>query len=343
MTSVAVIGASGYIGSELLRILVNHPQIDEIIPVSRSLAGKKVSSHLTYLRGFLDVEFQDMDLENLDADFIYVAAPPGEWINLIPSVLEKGIRVVSMGGKFRIRNSEVDSKIYPGFDNGELLDKAVYGLPELYRDEIKKASFIANPGCYTTSVILALAPLAKHKKSLDLERVVVSSVSGSSGAGAKPSRFLHHPEMSSNLRPYRVLEHRHTPEMEHILFREFGSDLSISFTPSIGNHARGILSYINIFTSEGIDLGKLFGDFYGGEFFVRVMSSDAENVPNLKDVANTNFCDIGVNFDRERGRILLLSATDNLIKGGSGTAVQNMNLMLGLDEHLGLKQIAVSP
>ncbi|OYT54868.1 MAG: N-acetyl-gamma-glutamyl-phosphate reductase [Candidatus Altiarchaeales archaeon ex4484_2] len=343
MTSVAVIGASGYIGSELLRLLVNHPKIDEIIPVSRSLAGKKVSSHLTYLRGFLDAEFREMDLENLDADFLYVAAPPGEWINSMQSVLERGIKVVSMGGKFRIKNPEIDSKTYPGFDNPELLDKAVYGLPELYREEIKKASFIANPGCYTTSIILALAPLSRHKKSLDLGRIVVSSVSGSSGAGAKPSRFLHHPEMSSNLRPYRVLEHRHTPEMEHILSREFDSDLSISFTPSIGNHCRGILSYVNLFSNGEIDLGKLFGDFYSEEFFVRILSSAGENVPNLKDVINTNFCDIGVNFDRGRGRILLLSATDNLIKGGSGTAVQNMNLMLGLDERLGLKQVAVSP
>ncbi len=343
MTSVAVIGASGYIGSELLRLLVNHPEIDEITPVSRSLAGKKVSSHLTHLRGFLDAEFQDMDLGNLDADFLYVAAPPGEWIRFIPSVLERGIKVVSMGGKFRIKNPEIDSKIYPGFDNRELLEKAVYGLPELYRREIKKAGFVANPGCYTTSVILAMAPLSRYKESLDLEKIVVSSVSGSSGAGAKPSRFLHHPEMSSNLRPYRVLEHRHTPEMEHILSREFNSDLSISFTPSIGNHSRGILSYINLFSSHEIDLGELFIDFYGEEFFVRILSSAEENVPNLKDVVNTNFCDIGTNFRRERGRILLLSATDNLIKGGSGTAVQNMNLMLGLDEGLGLRQIAVSP
>ncbi len=343
MTSVAVVGASGYIGSELLRLLVNHPQIDEIIPVSRSLAGERVSSHLTHLRGFLDSEFKEMDLEKLDADFLFVAAPPGEWITLIPSVLERGVKVVSMGGKFRIKNEKVDSNTYPGFDNTELLDKAVYGLPEMYRDEIKKAGFIANPGCYTTSIILALAPLSKYKNSLDLDRLVVSSISGSSGAGAKPSRLLHHPEMSSNLRPYKVLKHRHTPEMEFILSRVFGSDLSISFTPSIGNHSRGILSYINLFTNEGIDLVKLFSDFYGGEFFVRVMASDGENVPNLKDVVNTNFCDIGINFDSSRGRILLLSATDNLIKGGSGTAVQNMNLMLGLDEQIGLRQVSVSP
>ncbi|OYT27398.1 MAG: N-acetyl-gamma-glutamyl-phosphate reductase [Candidatus Altiarchaeales archaeon ex4484_96] len=343
MTSVAVVGASGYIGSELLRILVNHPKIDKIIALSRSLAGKKVSSYLTHLRGFLDVEFINTDLEKLDADFVYVAAPPGEWINSIPAVLDKGIRVVSMGGKFRIKDPLIDSKIYPGFDNTRLMDEVVYGLPELYREQISKARFIANPGCYTTSIILALAPLSSQSKILDLDKIVVSSVSGSSGAGAGPSRFLHHPEMSSNLRPYKVLEHRHTPEMEHILGREYKTNLNISFTPSVGNYSRGILSYVNLFTSHEFDLAQAFTEYHGGEFFIRFIGSDEKTTPNIKDVVNTNFCDLGAYYDGTRKRIFILSATDNLIKGGSGTAVQNMNLMLGFDESLGLESVGLSP
>jgi len=345
MTSVTVIGATGYIGSEIIRLLVNHPEVEEIIPVSRSLAGEKVTSHLTYLRGFIDVRFRDVDFGGMDTDFLYVAAPPGEWIDSMQSVLDRGIKVISMGGKFRISDSVVDGRIYPGYDNKSLLNEAVYGLPELYRAEIRKARFIANPGCYTTSIILALAPLIEHKSRLDLGRIVVTSVSGSSGAGAKPSKLLHHPLLSGNLRPYSVLSHRHTPEVEFILSRHFDEDLRISFTPSLGNYSRGILSYISLFTRTkgGLDLSELFRDYYGGERFVRVMSSGEDSVPNLKDVVNSNFCDIGVYFDESRGRVLILSALDNLLKGGSGTAVQNMNLMLGFDESLGLDLVAGNP
>ncbi len=345
MTSVTVLGASGYIGSEILRLLVNHPKVDKIVPVSRSLAGKKVSSHHTFLRGRLDVKYRDVDLSGLDTDFLYVAAPPGEWINSITSVLDKGVRVISMGGKFRIKDSKIDTKVYPGFDSESILKEAVYGLPELYREEIKKARFIANPGCYTTSIILSLAPLSELKSVFDLSKIVVTSISGSSGAGAKASAFLHHPEMSSNLRPYKIFYHRHVPEMEFILSKHFNSELKISFTPSVGDYSRGILSYITLFTkaSKELKLADLFQNYYKNEGFVRILSAEEENIPNLKDVVNTNYCDIGVNYDKSKGRVLLLSALDNLIKGGSGTAVQNMNLMLNLDEGIGLNNIAVNP
>ncbi len=347
MTSVTVIGASGYIGSEILRLLVNHPRIEEIIPVSRSLAGKNVVSYLTHLRGFIDhkLKFQNMHFEKIDTDFLFVAAPPGKWIESIPSILDRGTRVISMGGKFRIKNPDIDKKLYPDYDNKSLLNEAVYGLPELYRKEIKKARFIANPGCYTTSIIPAIAPLSEFKSNLDLKSIVITSISGSSGAGIKLSKFLHHPNVSGNIRPYNILYHRHTPEMEFILSQHFNSELRISFTPSVGDYSRGILSYISIFTKKEIksDIIKHFQRYYKREPFIRILSSDKDNIPNLKDVVNTNFCDIGVNYDRTRKRILLLSALDNLIKGGSGTAVQNMNIMLGVDERLGLNIIALSP
>lgn len=327
---------------EIMRLLVNHPEVEEIKPVSRTYAGDPVSKHLTQFRGFLDEKFQKPDYDQLDTDFLFVAAPPGDWIKEIPSVLDRGIKVISMGGKFRIKDPEIDSRLYPGVENKELLQERVYGLPELNREKIKKARFIANPGCYTTSIILGLAPLPKYEEKIDHEKICVSSVSGTSGAGAKPSGKLHHPEMVANYKPYKVVKHRHAPEMEFVLNQFFESDLSISFTPAVGNHSRGIISTINVFGKTG-DLSREYEKFYAKEKFVRVLDEEKENVPNLKDVVNTNYLDLGFNYDSKRERALILSASDNLIKGGSGTGVQNMNLMSGLEEKQGLENTALRP
>ncbi len=342
MVKVTVVGASGYMGGELLRILVNHPRVREIEAVSRTHTGEPVSLVHGNLNRVFDGKFIDFNAERIDSDIVFFASPPGEWLNSVPLILDKGIKVISLGGKFRIRDAELDERIYPGYKNKELLEERVYGLPELYREEIKRARFVTNPGCYPTSIILSLMPLAKLDGDVELEKIVINSVSGSSGAGANPSNLLHHPEISGNLRPYKLFVHRHGPEMDFILKDVFNAQVSVLFTPSLGDFARGILSFVSIF-SAGINenLTEHYMEFYDSEPFVRIIDHDVENVPNLKDVIDTNFCDIGVNFNSDR--IIILSAIDNLLKGGSGQAVQNMNLMFGFDEKEGLTMVGGHP
>ncbi len=344
MADTTIVGASGYLGGELLRILVNHPRIGRIIPISRRYAGKPVSSLHRNLYKIFDKNFEDLNLEKIDSDVIFFAAPLGDWFKSISKLLERGIKVITLGGKFRIQDAELDREVYGGYENEELLKERVYGLPELYRDEIRTSRFVTNPGCYPVSVILAIFPLIKFKDKLDLKRIVVNSISGTSGAGASPSEFLHHPETCDTVKPYNITFHRHMPEMEFILGEKFRTELTVSFIPSVVNMSRGIMSYITIFAKEiEIDLSKHFNNFYKKEPFVRVLREEKENIPTLGSVIGTNFCDIGINYDTKAGRILILSAVDNLIKGGSGQAVQNMNLMLGFDEKSGLGLVGGHP
>ncbi len=336
MTNATVIGASGYTGGELLRLLVTHPDIDEIVPVSRTNAGKPVSSVHRNLNGIFECDFEDLDIRGIDSDVVFLAAPNGEAMKYAPELLEKGLKVIDLSADFRLDKGTYE-KFYMKHESPELIKKAVYGLPELFRDKIKKARMVANPGCYVTSAILAIAPLAKFKDKLDMEKVVVDSKSGTSGAGAKLTDFLTHGEVHDNLKPYNVVEHRHRPEMEHILSESI-KDIKISFTPTLMPIIRGILTNVHVFGKTGADLRKHYEKFYNGEPFIRIVDT-----PQVKDVVGTNFCDIGVHADKHTDRILVISAIDNLIKGASGQAVQNMNLMFGFDEWAGLTMVAGHP
>jgi N-acetyl-gamma-glutamyl-phosphate reductase len=339
MVSATVVGATGYMGSELLRILVNHPEVDKIVATSRSHAGKPVSSFHKNLLSIYDEPFTDTELKDIETDVAFIAAPPGDWFSDLPALLNKGVRAITMGGKFRIKDAKTDKGVYGGYENRELLDERVYGLPEIYRKEIKKARFVTNPGCYATSIILGLYPLKEHKKDLDLQKVVVTSISGSSGAGATLSEKMHHPELSGNLRPYNTMFHRHTPEIESILNGSF-KDLSVSFIPIVGDYRRGIVSNITVFCgSEPKDLAGTYKKCYQGEPFVRI----TQDIPEIASVADSNYCDINSAYDQKKNRIVTISALDNLIKGGSGQAVQNMNIMMGYDEKTGLSMAAGHP
>lgn len=343
MVNVEVVGASGYMGRELVRLLVGHPKVQNIKPTSRKYEGMPISSIQRNLKGVLDVEFARFKADEVDADVVFIAAPPGKWISDVPKLLERGIKVITMGGKFRIQDARIDEEVYGGPTDEGLLSERVYGLPEIYRDKIRKARFVTNPGCYPTSFLLGILPLEPFRDKLDLQKIVVNSVSGSSGAGASPSLFAHHPEMCDNFRPYKVVYHRHRPEMEFILEDVFGEDMKISFTPAVANMRRGIVSFINIFSS-GLDegVGEEYTARYRDEFFVRVMEGEDE-LPNTMDVAGTNFCDISVNMDQHTKRILIISVLDNLGKGGSSQGIQNMNLMFGWDERLGLSLVSEHP
>jgi len=341
MANVTVVGASGYLGGELLRILINHPEVDEIVPVSRRLSNKSVSSLHRNLLNIFDKKFVDLNLDGIETDVAFFAAPPGEWFSSLPGLIDRGIKVITLGGKFRIKDAEIDKEVYGGYENKELLSERVYGLPEIYREEIKKAMFVTNPGCYPVSVILGIIPLKKFKDKVDLEKIVVTSITGTSGAGATPSENLHHPEVSGNIRPYNVLFHRHVPEMEFIL-NEFFGKIKISFTPIISDMKRGILSSVTLFSDSfdiDVNLNDHYKKHYKNEPFVRI----ASEIPNVANVIDSNFCDIMVEYVPDSRRIIIISAIDNLIKGGSGQAVQNMNLMLGFDEKMGLNMIGGHP
>jgi len=341
MASVTIVGASGYLGAELIRILVNHPKVDDIIPSSQHHANKPVSSLHRNLYHVFNRNFEYLDIAKIDSDMAFFASPPGDWLKEVPGLLERGVKVITLGGKFRIKDARIDRDVYGGYENPALLGERVYGLPELFRNEIKRARFVTNPGCYPTSVILGVAPLIKER--VDLKKIVVTSISGSSGAGSSPSEFLHHPEMGGNVKPYNVLNHRHRPEMESILGEMAKREVGISFTPMVGDFVRGILSNITIFSESPANVHKTYEEFYRDEFFVRVLEDGPEVLPNVRNILCTNFCDVKPLIDKNSGRIQIITAIDNITKGGSGQAVQNMNIMLGFDEKSGLNLIAGHP
>jgi N-acetyl-gamma-glutamyl-phosphate reductase len=335
---VLVVGGSGYTGGELLRILLNHPKVDSIEAASRSYAGKPVSDVHPNLRGAYDKAFTEYSEGKVDADVVFLALPHGQSMEYAPKLLDKGVKVVDLSADYRIRDVELYERYYAKHKNPQLLAKAVYGLPELFRDEIKGCSFVANPGCYTTAAILSLAPLKDFKDRIELNRVVVDAKSGTSGAGAKPTEFLHHCEVDENLKPYKVTGHRHQPEIDHILGRLIPG-ISVSFTPTLVPVTRGILSNAHVYGDlTGVNLRKHYEKFYRGEGFIRMVDT-----AYTKNVLHSNICDISVHYDGEKQRAVLISAIDNLVKGAAGQAIQNMNLMLGYAEDEGLKGLGPHP
>jgi N-acetyl-gamma-glutamyl-phosphate reductase len=274
---------------------------------------------------------------------IFMATPHGEAMAVAPAFVDAGKKVIDLSADFRLRNLDVFEKWYHKHSAPELAMKAVYGIPELYRDEIRKAQLVANPGCYPTSAILALAP-ALREKIIDPATIIIDSKSGVSGAGRDPVIGSLFCEVDEGFKAYKVNEHRHGPEIEQELSVLAGSEVKVSFTPHLLPLTRGILSTIyaslkkTLSTAELIDL---YNDFYKGEHFVRVLRRGM--YPNVSSVKGTNFCHVGLSVDPRTNRVIILSAIDNLVKGASGQAVQNMNLMCGLREDTALDMIALFP
>jgi N-acetyl-gamma-glutamyl-phosphate reductase len=277
------------------------------------------------------------------SDIIFMATPHGEAMAVAPAFLEAGKKVVDLSADFRLRDLDVFAKWYHRHSAPDLVKRAVYGLPELYREEVKRADLVANPGCYVTSAILALAP-ALREKIIDPATIIVDSKSGVSGAGRDPVIGSLFCEVDEGFKAYKVNEHRHSPEIEQELSVLAGSEVKISFTPHLLPLTRGILStsYASLkktlSTTELIDLYK---DFYKGDKFIRVLRKGI--YPNVSSVKGSNFCDIGISVDVRTNRVIILSAIDNLVKGASGQAVQNMNLMCGLREDMALDMMALFP
>lgn len=346
MLNVGIIGASGYTGVELARILSIHPEVRLTVATSRQYAGKPLSAVFPNLRKRVDLICEDLAPEQLidRADFFFAAVPHKTAMALVPTLLAAGKKVVDLSADFRIRDAAVYEQWYQPHTCPELIAEAVYGLPELYREQVKTARLVANPGCYPTSITLGLAPLLREKL-IDPSTLIIDSKSGTSGAGRSASIDTLYCEVADGFRAYKVGgTHRHIPEIEQELSALAGSAVTVSFTPHLLPISRGILSTMYARLSSKIseqDIQALYENTYKDEPFVRVCP--AGSVPATQHVRGSNCCDIGVKVDQRTGRVIVLSAIDNITKGASGQAVQNMNLMNGWDETCALRGAAFFP
>jgi len=337
MVRTAIAGASGYTGFELIRLLAQHPEAELTAVASRSRAGERLDSVYPALGGHCDLVFQAPDPDALTsrADVVFTALPHQAAMDLVPLLLERGVKVVDLSADYRFRDAEAYEAWYQPHKTPELLAEAVYGLPELHREAIRKARLTGNPGCYTTSVILAAAPLVARGLA-DPGSVIADAKSGVSGAGRGLSLTTHFCEVNEGFKAYKVASHRHTPEIEQELSLLAGEPLRIVFTPHLVPMSRGILSTVYASLKEGVEEGAVddaFRSFYEDAPFVRLRGAD---VPGTLQVRGSNYCDIGWKVDPRTRRVIVVSTLDNLTRGASGQAVCNMNLMSGLPEASGL-------
>lgn len=338
MIKAAVLGATGYAGIELVRLLTNHGEVSLEVLGSHSFAGQKISDVYKSFNHVLEKECEELDLDKAaKCDIAFTALPHGASKTVIPSLIERGLKVIDLSGDYRYDDAAVYEEWYgEKHSSPELLEESVYGLPELHREKIRGARLIGNPGCYTTCSILGAAPLLANKIG-DTKNIIVDAKSGVTGAGrtsALPYSFC---ECTENTKAYKVAAHRHTSEIEQELSNIAGENIMISFTPHLIPQKRGILStiYVNLNRpSSSEELVEMYKEYYKNEFFVRVKENG--ELPETKHVAGSNFVDIGVVYDKRLQRAVVVSALDNIVKGAAGQAVQNMNLLFGLDEKTGL-------
>lgn len=331
MTRVGIIGGTGYTGGELARILCTHPGVEVAAMTSRQNAGRKVSDVHTYLKGYTDISFTERLSDRDDLDLVFVATPHGVAMDEVPGLLERGVKAIDLSGDYRLKDVSVYERWYGHVHkDAEHLQDAVYGLPEFFRDEIRGADLVANPGCYATSIILACAPLLKS--GLVEEDVIVDAKSGTSGAGMVPSARTHHPNCGETIIPYSVGSHRHTPEVEMAVDRFAGSHMRVTFVPQLIPIVRGILSscYFRL-TGEATqeDVDAVYGGQYDGERFVHYVQD-----PSIRAVVGSNHAQVAARVLGDK--VVAFGVLDNLVKGAAGQAVQCMNLMLNIDERTGL-------
>lgn len=339
MIKASVLGATGYAGVELVRLLCSHKEVEISYVVSKSFAGQKLSDVYPNFRGVLDKELCDLDIEKIakESDVVFTALPHGASKEVIPKLYEYGVKIIDLSGDFRYDDIKVYEQWYgEPHSSPELLAKSVYGLCELHRDRIKGASLIGNPGCYTTCSILGTAPLLKYGL-IDPDSVIIDAKSGVSGAGRSTSLDNSFCECTENMKAYKIATHRHTSEIEQELSKFAGKDIMVSFTPHLIPLKRGILAtiYANLksdVTDE--EIYSIYSEFYKDEQFVRVYQPG--KLPETNHVAGSNFVDIGFKIDTRLKRVVVTSAIDNIVKGAAGQAVQNMNIVFGFNENEGL-------
>jgi N-acetyl-gamma-glutamyl-phosphate reductase len=341
-TAVAVVGASGYTGEELVRLLLAHPNVDLVAATSRQLAGKMLAEifpRLSHDKTAAALKFSNPDAKEIarSAKIVFLALPHGLAAEFAKPLLSAGARVVDLSADFRIKDADVYREFY-GHEHPapDLLGRSVYGMPEIYRDQIRGAQLVACPGCYPTSILIPLRPLIR-RKAIDRGRILVASMSGVTGAGRKVETDYLFSECNESVRPYSTPKHRHLSEIEQELSNLADERITIQFTPHLVPVNRGIVTTIYTDIAGNVvnlDPAVMFSGAYSGEPFVRLLG-DAR-LPDTKHVVGTNFIDIAWKIDKRTNRLVIMSALDNVVKGASGQAVQCMNLMLGLPETAGL-------
>jgi len=346
MINVFICGGSGYTGVELLRILYNHPNVTVTGVSSEKSAGKSVTDLFPSLHKYSNLVYEPLIPEKIlsRADLFFMSLPHSASQEAVAFFYEKGKKVIDLSADYRIKDPSVYEKWY-GVKHSykSILKKAVYGLPELYRENIRGSSLVANPGCYPTGAILGLYPILK-KRIIDVSSIIIDSKSGVSGAGRKSDISLSFCEVNEGFKAYAVGVHRHTPEIEQEISRIYRQQIKIIFTPHLLPVDRGILTTIYLKILEDIspeELYNLYEKTYKGEPFVKVLKYGT--YPNIMDVRGTNYCEIGFKLINENKSLIIITAIDNLVKGASGQAVQNMNIMFGFKEIEGLDSLALFP
>lgn len=346
MIKASILGATGYTGSELIRLLINREDVKLQELTSKSYVGQEVSSFYPFLTGLISKQFTEFDSEKVfsSSDVVFVCLPHGHSMNIVKQAKDYGTKVIDLGADFRLRDAAVYEETYQVTQSApEVLDEAVYGFSEKYRDEIKDAAVIANPGCFVMSSLLGLSPVV-DKKAIDPKSIIIDSKTGVSGAGKKASVDRLLAELQGNFKAYNPLKHRHIPEIEQELNNLTDQEVQVQFTPHLLPVERGILSTIYGDLADGQtedSIRAIYEEAYGDEPFIHLLPKG--QLPEIKAVKGTNFCHIQVQVDERTNRLLIISVIDNLGKGAAGSAVQNMNILFNLPETIGLKNVGLVP
>lgn len=341
----SVIGATGYAGVELLRLLDCHPEVELGVITSESSTGENIAAMYPHLAKRVSRELASMkDIEQIaaESDVIFIALPHGHAMKMGLQLRNSSARIIDLGGDYRFQDYKVFEEWYK-LKHVDPETKAVYGLTELYRDKVRDAKILANPGCYTTCSILALVPLFKAGL-IETKGVIVDAKSGTTGAGRSLKVGSLYCSVNENFHAYSVANHRHTPEIEQVYSDFAGEPVMIQFTPHLLPVDRGILATCYADLKEGVteaQVADAYNELYGNEFFIRLLGKGA--CPEIKNVRASNYVDIGWEIDRRTGRIVVMSVIDNLVKGAAGQAIQNMNVMFGFEETAGLRQLPIYP
>ncbi len=343
MIKVGIVGGTGYTGVELLRLLAAHPQVELRVITSRSEAGGAVSALFPNLRGFVNLAFSEPDPASLSrCDVVFFATPNGTAMTMVRELLDAGVRVIDLAADFRLKDAATWEQWY-GMPHAcpDLLAEAVYGLPEMHRAQLHGARLVANPGCYPTAVTLGLLPLLEADV-VDAGHLIADAKSGVSGAGRKAEVGLLLGEAGDNMKAYGVAGHRHLPEIRQNLAQAVdGGGLGLTFVPHLTPMIRGIHATLYATLRKEVDLQDLFAKRYEGELFVDVLPAGSQ--PETRSVRGGNMCRIAVHRPGQGDTVVVLSIIDNLVKGAAGQAVQNMNILFGLEETMGLHSIPLLP
>lgn len=338
-----IIGATGYAGSELVRLLLNHPKAEITMMTSESNSGQYFSEIHQHYTQLADFQLKTMaDVKHYDLDVVFLALPHGVSMEFVKEHRNAPFKIIDLSGDFRLSSSHIYNQwyhIHHSYPEG--IEEAVFGLPELYFNRIREARLIANPGCFPTSAILAAAPLIEHNL-VDPAHIIMDAKTGVTGAGAKAKEVTHFPNVYDNFKAYNIQKHRHTIEMQEVLDSLTDKHLCLQFTPHLLPVDRGILTTCYSFPARDVDQELVYNcyqNFYKEQPFVRI----TDTLPSLKKVRGSNYCDIHVTYNERNHTIIVLSAIDNLVKGASGQAVENMNIMFGIDRSEGISAIPWCP